>query len=567
MRSVVSTPRGPGQICVRKCAAITGQACARNRYGYFGMGARCLVSLAFFVLSSCGGADTPAPQAGSTGSGAGSTTTVSASPVTPKGKAEEKYQALSKRLGELPTDIAVDPSWLKAELQAVLALNPNHSAAQFNQAVLMERAGDVAGARKVYESIHDSDPGFTPAIENLAALMAESGDGAEASGLYKQVIKKDPATVTARLGLAQLDLNARRYKDAIALCRKALRRKADSVEAFRIMARAYKELKNEPMAKLVIGRGLRVFKHDADLHYILAEILLARGDVVEGVAALKKVIGLKPGWLQVRADLAGIALKYRDFGTAAQQYEAILKKEPTNRAAEVSLAVAYKGLGRFKQAEGLYKKILAKAPKDLDALWNVAVLYHRHLNRYDEATARYKAYADAAPSGDKRKGRVANLLAKVQRIKNDRAAIEARLAKEKKRAAAIDVACAAVREGKSAAHIRKIAKKIGSDEERIEVSWQLAVQGQQAIQAGELAPGEDNISCAFALLPNTPQAKTSACAPMKVMWTQILYQLGRLDDAGKAIDEALACDANNPDATLIKQQLQELKAQKAAATP
>ena len=75
-------------------------------------------------------------------------------------------------------------------------------------------------------------------------------------------------------------------------------------------------------------------------------------------------------------NLAEISLKYRDFGNAAQQYEAIRKKAPKDRASRIGLAVAYKGLGRYDQAETILKGLVAEKSKDVDAVWNLAVLYH-----------------------------------------------------------------------------------------------------------------------------------------------------------------------------------------------
>ena len=45
---------------------------------------------------------------------------------------------------------------------------------------------------------------------------------------------------------------------------------------------------------------------------------------------------------------------------------------------------------------------------------------------------------------------------------------------------------------------------------------------------------------------------------MHIMWTQILYQLNKLEDAMTSIKAARKCDPENPDAKLIEQQLQEL---------
>ena len=93
------------------------------------------------------------------------------------------------------------------------------------------------------------------------------------------------------------------------------------------------------------------------------------------------------------------------------------------------------------------------------------------------------------------------------------------------------------------------------------------VDGQAAMEQGDIPGGEALVKCAFAAVPSTPKAATDVCAPMRVLWTQILYQLGRLQDAVGSIREALQCDPNNPDAQLIDQQLAQIIQEQQAAPP
>ncbi len=476
-------------------------------------------------------------------------------------KAEKLYGKLSLRLEKLPPEKPIDPKWLEGELKKVLKISPDHLGARFSMAALRHIAGDEEGARKEYEAIADANPEFAPASENIAAEMVGAGDIDGARAIYKGFADRDPKNTTSRLGLARLHLAEGQYKPAIELCRKVLQRRGNAIEAFRVLALAYKATGNIPMTELVIGRGLKLDKKDPELHYLLAQLYFERDDLSQGVDKLKEVIAMKPQWLKVRAHFAEIALKYRDFGNASQQYDAILKQSKNHRASMVGLAVSYKGMGRFEQAEKLYKDLLGKNAKDADALWNIAVLYHRHLSKYDDAIKHYKLYEGVAKEGDKKAERVAALVKKVTATKNDLAAQKDRLEREAKKKASIEAACGAVAKGKPAG---KLAEAIGNEQERIEVAWQLMVDGQGNLEQGNLEAGEEAVQCAFGIIPDSPNAKTSACAPMKVMWTQLLYQLGRLPDAIKTIDEALVCDPENPDAQLIQQQLVELASQAAA---
>ncbi len=467
--------------------------------------------------------------------------------------AEKKFAELSKELEKLGKGEPVEQAWLEGELAAILKLDREFAPAKYNQALLRERAGDEAGARAVYEELASRNPPFAPAEENLAAYAAREGKPDEAIAVYKKIIKSQQKNVTSRLALARLLAERKQYQEAIGLARQALQHQADALEAFRVLAESYDAQGNHAMAELIIGRGLKVYKDDVALHYLMAKMMLDKGELTAGVNKLKQIVTIDPKYLKVRAQLAEIALRYRDYGNAAQQFEAILKEDKGNRAASIGLAVSYKGMGRFDQAEKIYQELLQKNANDHAALWNVAVLYHRHLNRYDEAIAAYKKFQASAPSGDKNAAEVKALVADIERQKSDLAAAKAREEKERKKIEAVQAACAAVREGKA-----PNAEAIGNSQERIEVGWQLMEEGQITMQGGDVPGGEELVKCAFAVTPDTPGGRVEACAPMRVAWTQILYQLGRLEDAMASIKEARKCDPNHPDAQLIEQQLQEM---------
>lgn len=537
-------------VNMRKQAARAGERISR---------ASLMMAAAWTVagLTACGGSDTPPPEAGPQAS----TAQAKAEPSEAE-QAAKLFDALSEELDKLAADATVDPAWLQQKLQAVVALDPNHVLARYNLAVLSERAGKKEDAVAQYQAIQRADPKFAPAAENLAAYHVDKGDVGKATAIYNEIIKADPTNITSRLGLARILSSQGKHQEAIELCRRVLQRQADAVEAFRILAQSYKATGNVPMAELIIGRGLKVDKDDPALHYLTAQILMERGDLAGAVGKLKEVIRMKPDWLKVRAELAAIALEYRDFGNASQQYEAIVNQKKNHRPAQIGLAVAYKGMGRFNEAEKIYSGLLQKNPKDPDALWNMASLYHHQLNKYDEAIQYYTAYKGAAPKGDKLAEQVPQLVAAVEKTKSDRKAEEERLARERKKQEAVQAVCANAAAGKPAG---KAAEDIGSEEERIGAAWQLLTEASQHMAAGDVPTGEAVVSCAFAVLPDTPNAKVSACAPMQVMWTKdVLYPLGMLPQAMDSIDAALVCDPENPDAQLIKQQLAEIIAQQQA---
>ncbi|MBI3180326.1 MAG: tetratricopeptide repeat protein [Deltaproteobacteria bacterium] len=521
-------------------------------------------------MAGCGGSAEsarPARAAARAAAPAPAPATVAAAraeePEQPASKGAERFAQIAKQLEEQDAAKPLDTAALERELKEVLDLDPKHSAARFNLAVLAEKRGDRDAARRAYEAIAQDDPDFAPAAENLAGGYVEAGDTHRAIAIYDRIIKADAKNLTSRLALARILQAEGKHQQAIALCRQVLQRKADAIEAFRVLAESYFALGDQAMAQLIIGRGLKIDENDVHLLYLLAQILLSRNDLAPGVDRLKQVIRKSPSWLKPRAQLAEIALKYEDFGNAAQQFEAILKEKADDRAARIGLAVSYKGLGRYDQAEKIYRELLKSNDKDLDAVWNLAVLYYRHLNRYDEAVTLYQRAKSLASSGDEQAAKVDQIVAEIERIKKDEAARKAREERERKKREALAAACQAVTAGR-----KPNADDIGNDEERIKEAWdRLLVKAANDLQAGSVEPAKSWAECALAIVPTSPGAGAVACAQLRLQWVQIQDQAGLLTSAAAyekalgTVKQAMACDPENPDAPIFEQQIEELLGQ------
>lgn len=513
-------------------------------------------SLALAAACGGGGGEQGPAQAGSSGAG----TDAIAAGKSKQEEANAKLATLSDSLDRLGEGKPVDAAWLEQQLQQVLAIDPQNKTARYNLAVVKEKRGDTAGAKTDYQLLYKQSPDFAPAAENVAADMVAAGDLSKAAEIYKTVAAKDPKATTSRLALARIALKDQRYEEAIELCRQALQREAQSVEAFRILAEAYRAQGNLPMAELVTARGLKVDKDDVQLHYTLAQILFQKNDLPGGVNQLKLAVAADPNLVKVRGQLADIALQYRDYGNASQNFEAIVKQQPQNNPAKIGLAVSYKGLGRYDQAEKLYQEVLQADGNNVDANWNIAVLYHRNLNRYDEAITYYKKARGLAVPGDQEIMKAEDYIAEAEKQKGDQVAAKAREEAERKRKEAVEGVCTAV-----AAKKKPDFANFADETERVEAAWGLMVQAQSVVQQaandGDLSKvegAEQTVQCAYAMVPDSPKANTEACAPMRIMWTQILYQLGRNKEAMDTIKEARKCDPENPDAKLIEQQLEEI---------
>ncbi len=314
-------------------------------------------------------------------------------------------------LVDATTDIAkgikageLNPEKVEADLQKVLSLDDKNVVALYDLGVLAELQENQEKATGYYQKALAVDKSFKPAALNLARIYLMTDKMDEAVALYREFIKNEPREWQARLALAQMLFRLKRYDEAIDVSRQVLQRKGDEIEAFRILAESYYHIDNVALAALIAAKGLKLNEHDARLTFLIGKMQLKKGDVPGAVAKFREAIEYDPNWIEARQERGAISLSFRDFNNAAEDFQAVVNRDKENIPALLGLGIAYKGLKRFDEAETYYKKILEREPKLPEAHWNLAILYHRDLNRFDEALKEYRTFKEvAAKDSDKLK--------------------------------------------------------------------------------------------------------------------------------------------------------------------
>lgn len=364
--------------------------------------------LALSVLAACGGGDTPPPQAAAQ---------TEAPRAAPGKVAREKFE---KAATEAKAGQGNDAA-LEAQFKAVVADDDSVAEAHYNLGVIAQRSGRIEEAETRYKKALAVDAQMGPAAENLASVMVARGQTDEAQKMLETFIEKSPAATGPRVSLARIYRDKKRYDDGISQCRSALQREPKNLGAFETLAQLYFDAGNLPMAKLVAARGFKVNGQDAVLHHTLGRIFLIENKIPDAVASFKSSLAADPTYRPARIDLAEVALQYRDFGNAKENYAELLKGEPNDVGLLLGLGISNKGLGQYDEAKAAYKSVLEKSPKHPLALLDLAILHHRHLNDFQGALDYYKAYSekpvDDGPKPEQLKNYIVELEATIAALK------------------------------------------------------------------------------------------------------------------------------------------------------
>lgn len=121
------------------------------------------------------------------------------------------------------------------------------------------------------------------------------------------------------------------------------------------------------------------------------------------VSAWEKAAKVDPSFADPYVHLGQLALKSGDYAKAEQMYRKLVDLDSKDLNSTIMLGVALRGKGDFVNAEKVYLRALELDHNQADALFAVAVLYHKFLGKPEVSLAYYERFASAKPEQAKAK--------------------------------------------------------------------------------------------------------------------------------------------------------------------
>ncbi len=161
---------------------------------------------------------------------------------------------------------------------------PDSPNAHYNLGTELDKQGDISGAMAAYEKALEVAPDFAQAYNNLGVLLERTGDRAGAFLAYARAMALDSSYATVRYNYAGALKGSGDISGAIRECRRALEFDPYLTPARRNLARLYLEVGDTTAALDEYQAGLELEPDDAELHYGLAGVLRASGNLAEAIA-------------------------------------------------------------------------------------------------------------------------------------------------------------------------------------------------------------------------------------------------------------------------------------------
>ena len=229
-----------------------------------------------------------------------------------------------------------------AHCEASLRADPDYVVAHNNLGAALEKKGRLEEAIAHYRKALDISPGYTKARENLDNALTRRRRIEETLRGFAEKTAKDPADLAAWTEWGSLLFSLNRFDEA-----------ADRFgQALRVNPAHTAALSGLGMALFAQGQGrweeaLQQFRRaaesapqDAQVHYLLAQMLDRVGQANEAIAAYEQTLRISPSHLGSHNDLGALLATQGRLEEAIGHFEEALRIDPQDKQAQHNLARA-----------------------------------------------------------------------------------------------------------------------------------------------------------------------------------------------------------------------------------
>lgn len=338
----------------------------------------------------------------------------------------DRTDTLQAALAHAETLLGADSARAAQQAREILRVVPGHPKAQYLLAAALHAQGDLAGARAILEPLASAQPKVAAIHFELGAVLGALGETKMAIAALRRTteIASNHPGVWRELG-DQYAIAGETEKSEAAHARHI---KA-SVNDPELLAAATALIENRlAVAEQILRDYLKLHPTDVAAIRMLAETGSRLGRYEDAENLLSRCLELAPGFVEARANYAGVLYRANRPAEAVQQAEILLAREPRNPGYRNLMAAALARLGESARSLACYEGVLRDYPNQPKA-WMSYGHTLKVVGRHDDSVAAYRKSISQLPNLGEAWWSLANL--KTFRFTQaDVAAMEKQLARE-----------------------------------------------------------------------------------------------------------------------------------------
>lgn len=270
-------------------------------------------------------------------------------------------------------------------LDQAVSLNPNFTEALFLKGQLNLKKGDYASAVTVFGQIARQNPQMLAAQLFLADAHLARGTPDEALAIYGRLSRSFPTNSELPYWMGLVYRQQKKDKEAEQAFAKALQLNPDNLAAVNQVLEMKIQQKDFQSARMLVDGIITRAPRIAEAWLMQANLYSAQGDATGAETALLKTIELNTNALAAYGALAKLYLDSNRGVQALSKLDEILARAPNNIPALMQKALIHERMSNYAKAAESYEKILTVAPQFGHCINNLAYLYSEHLGKLDRA--------------------------------------------------------------------------------------------------------------------------------------------------------------------------------------
>lgn len=251
------------------------------------------------------------------------------------------------------------------EYQKALSVQPDNAVAHNSMGVAFKNLGNIDKAIEEYKRAVAIDKSYYKAYNNLGVAYYKKNFFQEAEKYFQKALEIEPG-----YAVAKKNLEAARKKDVV-----------------------FKETIDKLREKLKDN------DKDTGLHYDLANASRNTGQLQDAIVEYKKVIEIKPDFIDALNNLGAVYAETGDHDSAIQMFISAISRDSRNERAHFLLAESYFKKDWQDEADIEFHKALEINP-DLDEAYFKLGEVYRKKAWWDEALEMWKKYVERNPDSE-----------------------------------------------------------------------------------------------------------------------------------------------------------------------
>jgi tetratricopeptide (TPR) repeat protein len=291
-----------------------------------------------------------------------------------------------------------------ALLKEAITIDPNLWEAHYDLGALLAQTGDLAGAETSLEKAAKLSADSEEVATALGEVRRRRGEEKRAADGLQAFVEQHPDARDARMLYVVALRESGQKEAAITQAREALRRKPGDATALAELALSHLAKGEQDTADLLVKEALTKNKDSAVAHRTAGLVSLAKGDDAAAFSAFAKASQLDPKDTTARLNMGTVLLRAGVYTKAEEQFRAVLNVAKDDEDAAIGLAAALRGQGdkahpaKLAEAERLLEGVLVRDPHNVEASFNLAVLFADFLKRPNDAKPLFDRFLSDAPS-------------------------------------------------------------------------------------------------------------------------------------------------------------------------